>query len=133
MPGRSGILSGQIKAPALLLHNGSVPLQLPVTKEQESGPLNEGGPEQGNYNPSGAPKYAYYGVCGTGVYYIRDAEGRKTDVIVPIDLRESLTAEKPADRPIGVAEPARYRGICPDLDLDLEAETRSLRNEWGRV
>lgn len=68
-----------------------------------------------------------------GVQYICDADGRKTDVIVPIDLWESLTAEKPADEPIGVAEPARYRGIYRDRDLDLEAETRNLRDEWDRT
>jgi len=68
-----------------------------------------------------------------GVHYICDADGRKTDVIVPIGLWESLTAEKPADRPIGVAEPARYRGIYRDLDLDLEAEVRNLRDEWDRT
>jgi len=68
-----------------------------------------------------------------GVQYICDADGRKTDVIVPIDLWESLTAEKPAAEPIGVAEPARYRGIYRDLDLDLEAEARNLRDEWDRA
>jgi len=52
---------------------------------------------------------------------------RKTDVVVPIDLRESLTAERSPDEPIGVAEPARYRGIY--RDLDLEAEARNLRGE----
>jgi len=68
-----------------------------------------------------------------GVQYICDAEGRKTDVIVPIDLWESLTAEKPADRPIGVSEPSRYRGIYRDRDLDLKAEVRNLRDEWDRI
>ncbi|MCT8337586.1 hypothetical protein FKB36_08840 [Methanoculleus sp. Afa-1] len=68
-----------------------------------------------------------------GVQYICDADGRKTDVIVPIDLWESLTAGKPADEPIGVAEPARYRGIYRDRDLDLETEARNLRNEWNRI
>lgn len=68
-----------------------------------------------------------------GVQYICDADGRKTDVIVPIDLWESLTAEKPADETIGVAEPARYRGIYRDRDLDLETEARNLRNEWNRT
>jgi|GEM_PF-733751 hypothetical protein len=88
---------------------------------------------KGNYNPSEAPIYAYLGVCGMGVHYICDAEGRKTDVIVPIDLWESLTAGKPADGPVGVAEPARYRGMYRDLDLDLEAEAKILRDEWDRV
>ncbi|KAF5041329.1 MAG: hypothetical protein KO254_13150 [Methanoculleus marisnigri] len=68
-----------------------------------------------------------------GVQYICDADGRKTDVIVPIDLWESLTAEKPADEPIAVAEPARYRGIYRDRDLDLETEAQNLRNEWNRT
>ena len=42
------------------------------------------GLEQDNYNPSGAPTYAYSGVCGMGMHYICDAEGRKTDTIHPI-------------------------------------------------
>ena len=70
---------------------------------------------------------------GMGVQYIYDAEGRRTGVIVPIDLWDTLSIEKPADKRIGVPDPRKYRGISRDLKADLKAEIRSLRNEWNRV
>lgn len=64
-----------------------------------------------------------------GVQYVYDAEGRKTGVIVPIDLWNTLNAEKPADRQIGIPNSRKYRGIYKDL----EAEVQSLRDEWDRL
>ena len=68
-----------------------------------------------------------------GVQYICDAEGRKTGVIVPIDLWNSLTAEKTAGKRVGVLDPGKYRGIYRGLNVDLNAEIRNLRDEWNRI
>ena len=68
-----------------------------------------------------------------GVQYICDAEGRKTGVIVPIDLWNSLTAEKTVDKRVGVLDPGKYRGIYRGLNVDLKAEIRNLRDEWNRI
>ena len=67
-----------------------------------------------------------------GVRYICDAEGRKTGVIVPIGLWDSLNPEKPAGERVGVPDPGRYRGIYRDLNVDLKAEIRNLRDETPR-
>lgn len=68
-----------------------------------------------------------------GVQYIYDTEGRKTGVIVPIDLWDSLSTGKPANKQIGVPNPGKYRGIYRNLKADLKAEIRSLRDEWNRL
>ncbi|MDN7025688.1 hypothetical protein FGU65_12475 [Methanoculleus sp. FWC-SCC1] len=67
-----------------------------------------------------------------GVQYIYDTEGNRTGVIVPIDIWENLVAGR-ADTPVGIPDPARYRGIYKDLPVNLESETRDLRNEWNRI
>jgi hypothetical protein len=88
-----------------------------------------------------------------GVHYIYDTEGRKTGVIVPIDLWESLDTEKPTgelprargrglpatprtppkDKQVGARDPRKYRGIYRNLNVDLEDEIRNLRDEWNRI
>ena len=70
---------------------------------------------------------------GMGVQYVYDAEGKKTGVIVPIDLWNTLSAGKPADKQIGIPNPRKYRGIYRDLKADLKAEIRDLRDEWNRL
>jgi len=66
-----------------------------------------------------------------GVQYIYDTEGKRTGVIVPIDLWERLTAGR-TGASVGVADPAHDRGIYKDLPVDLEKEIRDLRNDWDR-
>lgn len=68
-----------------------------------------------------------------GVQYVYDADGRKTGVIVPINLWNTLNAGKSADRRIGIPNPRKYRGIYRDLKADLKAEIRDLRDEWNRL
>ncbi len=70
-----------------------------------------------------------------GVQYIYDAKGRKTGVIVSIDLWDAISAGKPIDNRTGVGspDPRKYRGIYRDLKVDLKAEIQSLRDEWDRV
>lgn len=70
---------------------------------------------------------------GMGVQYIYDTEGRKTGVIVPIDLWDTLNTEEPADKQIGAPDPGKYRGIYRDLKADLKAEIQNLRDEWNRL
>ncbi len=70
-----------------------------------------------------------------GVQYIYDAEGRKTGVIVSIDLWDAMSSGKSANKQSGVGspEPQKYRGIYRDLKVDLRAEIQGLRDEWDRV
>ena len=91
------------------------------------------GSEREKYHLPGALISAYSGVCGMGVQYICDAEGRKTGVIVPIGLWDSLNAEKPVGERVGVPDPGKYRGIYRNLNVDLKAEIRNLRDEWNRI
>jgi hypothetical protein len=70
-----------------------------------------------------------------GVQYIYDAEGRKTGVIVSIDLWDAMSAGKSANKQdeVGSPDPRKYRGVYRDLKVDLKAEIRSLRDEWDRI
>jgi len=71
--------------------------------------------------------------AGMGVQYIYDAEGRRTGVIVPIDLWYSLGIEKSAEMSGGAPDPGKYRGIYRSLKVDLKNEIRKMRDEWNRV
>jgi len=70
-----------------------------------------------------------------GVRYIYDAEGRKTSVIVSIDLWNAMSARKSANKQdeVGYPDPRKYRGIYRDLKVDLKAEIQSLRDEWDQI
>ncbi len=70
-----------------------------------------------------------------GVQYIYDAEGRKTGVIVSIDIWDAISAGKSVNKQSGVGstDPRKYRGIYRNLNVDLKAEIRSLRDEWDRI
>ncbi len=65
-----------------------------------------------------------------GVQHIYDADGRKTGVIVPVDLWDC--AERAGEEEIGVSDPRKYRGVYRDRDVDLQDEIRKLRDEWNR-
>ncbi|QYZ80357.1 hypothetical protein E2N92_01320 [Methanofollis formosanus] len=67
------------------------------------------------------------------VQYIYDAEGRRTGVIVPIDLWYSLGIEKSVEKECGIREPEKYRGIYRSLKVDLKDELRKMRDEWDRL
>lgn len=67
-----------------------------------------------------------------GVQYVYNERGKKTGVIVPIDLWEEMgfPIEKTKER---VFLPSRYRGFYKGLKVNLEEEIRNLREEWVRA
>ncbi|KUK67906.1 MAG: hypothetical protein XE11_2642 [Methanomicrobiales archaeon 53_19] len=67
------------------------------------------------------------------VQYIYDSAGKKTGVIIPIDLWETLRDKRLADEPVGISDPGKYRGIYRDLKVDLKTEVRKLRDEWTQI
>ncbi len=58
------------------------------------------------------------------VQYIYNSAGKKTGVIIPIDLWETLRDKQLADEPVGISDPEKYRGIYRDLLVDLKTEIR---------
>jgi hypothetical protein len=71
-----------------------------------------------------------------GVQYVYDVRGKKTGVIIPIELwnEEGLKIEEVEKmEKEEVFKPSRYRGIYKNLRVDLEEEIRNLREEWVRV
>lgn len=48
---------------------------------------------------------------GVNIQYIYDSSGKKTGVIIPFDLWETLRGEWLADEPVGISDPGKYRGI----------------------
>lgn len=80
------------------------------------------------------------------IKYIYDSKGKKTDVVIPIEIwnkskstilkeyekKEDLKEYKKKDDE-KVFKPSKYRGIYHHLKLDLEKETKKLRDEWVRI
>ena len=71
-----------------------------------------------------------------GVQYVYDVIGKKTGVIIPIELWNEKgfkieEAEKMEKEEL--FNPSKYRGIYKNLKVDLEEEIRNLREEWVRV
>ncbi len=73
---------------------------------------------------------------GVQVQYVYDARGKKTGVIIPIEvwnkkgykIEEVEKTEKKE-----VFNPSDYRRIYKNLRVDLEEEIRKIRDEWVRV
>lgn len=71
-----------------------------------------------------------------GIQYVYDVRGKKTGVIIPIELWEEKgfkIEETEKMKKEEVFDPSKYRGIYKDLRVDLEEEIRNLRAEWVRV
>ena len=68
------------------------------------------------------------------VQYIFDEEGRRTGVIVPIDLwsKMSRLAERTQEGK-NDWDPSKYRGMYKNLKVDVTKESRALRDEWTRI
>lgn len=68
------------------------------------------------------------------IKYVYDSKGRKTDVIVPIELwnkdKSRILKEKKETKKM--PKLSKYRGIYKDLTVDLAREAKDLRNEWVR-
>jgi hypothetical protein len=67
------------------------------------------------------------------VEYIYNREGRRTGVIIPIDLwdRISHLAESGQEDEC-VWDPSKYRGMYKNLKVDVKKESKALRDEWAR-
>lgn len=68
------------------------------------------------------------------VQYVYDKKGKKTDVIIPLELWEEIKEEVEERRAVKeeVFIPSEYRGIYKDSGIDLEEEIGGLREEWIR-
>ena len=67
------------------------------------------------------------------VEYIYNREGRRTGVIVPIDLWDKishLAGRIQEDKSIW--DPSEYNGMYKDLKVDVRKESKALRDEWTR-
>lgn len=69
------------------------------------------------------------------IKYVYDSKGRKTDVIVPIELwnQDKSKILKEKNKTKKILKLSKYRGIYKDLTVDLEKEAKDLRNEWVRL
>lgn len=71
------------------------------------------------------------------IEYIYDSNGKKTGVIIPIDIwnknKSKILNEQGEKESKKVFKPSKYRGIYSNLDIDIEKETKKLRDEWVRV
>jgi hypothetical protein len=71
------------------------------------------------------------------VQYIYDSKGKKTGVIIPIEVWEKsklkiIEMESSKDRKKDF-HPSQFRGIYSNMKLDLQQEARKLREEWVRI
>ncbi|MCC7550823.1 MAG: hypothetical protein KO316_04860 [Methanobacterium sp.] len=71
------------------------------------------------------------------VQYIYDSKGKKTGVIIPIEVWEKsklkiIEMESSKDRKKDF-HPSLFRGIYSNMKLDLQQEARKLREEWVRI
>ena len=68
------------------------------------------------------------------VQYIYDEEGRRTGVIVPIELWNKIrNPEKLGRQEKGEWDPSKYRGMYKKHKVDVTKESKSLRDEWTRT
>ncbi len=68
------------------------------------------------------------------IKYIYDSKGKKTGVIIPIELWDSSKSKilKGYQENKGKKrfKPPKYRGIYHNLNPDVDKEARKLRDEW---
>jgi hypothetical protein len=67
------------------------------------------------------------------VQYVYDVRGKKTGVIIPIELWNEMGFKMEYMENKEVFNPSKYRGIYKNLRVDLEEDIRNLRKEWVRV
>lgn len=82
-------------------------------------------------------QYKKKGDCIMSIRYIYDSKGKKTDVVIPIEIwnksKSKILKEYEKREEEKVFKPSKYRGIYHHLKLDLEKETKKLRDEWVRI
>ncbi len=68
------------------------------------------------------------------VQYVYDEDGRKTGVIIPINLWNKISYLVSRDQEEKTNwDPSKYRGMYKDLKVDVKKESAALREEWMRV
>ena len=68
------------------------------------------------------------------VQYIYDKEGKRTGVIVPIELWNKMSSPKQLAREEKSEwDPSKYRGMYKNLKVVVIKESKSLRDEWTRT
>jgi len=67
------------------------------------------------------------------VQYVYDMRGKKTGVIIPIELWNEKWFKMEDMEKKEVFNPSKYRGMYKNLRVDLEEDIRNLRTEWVRV
>lgn len=68
------------------------------------------------------------------IRYVYDSKGRKTDVIVPIEIwnkdKSRISKGKKETKKNLIL--SKYKGIYKDLNIELDKEIKNLRDEWVR-
>lgn len=67
------------------------------------------------------------------VQYVYDENGKKTGVIIPIAIWETVSRQKEAKKPKAAFDPSKFRGLYRSLAINPEKELNSLRQEWERM
>lgn len=68
------------------------------------------------------------------VEYIYNREGRRTGVIIPIDLWDKIShLAEVGQEDKGVWDPSKYSGMYKNLKVDVKKESKALRDEWTRI
>lgn len=58
------------------------------------------------------------------IEYIYDKNGKIKAVVIPISLWEEIKKK--------IFNPSEFRGIYKDLKVDVDKESKELRDEWER-
>lgn len=68
------------------------------------------------------------------VQYVYDKEGKQTGVIVPIELWNRISSPKEGAKKDGAGwDPSKYKGMYKNLKVDVNEESKALRDEWTRI
>lgn len=68
------------------------------------------------------------------VQYVYDIEGKQTGVIVPIELWNKISPPMEGVKKGKIKwDPSKYKGMYKSLEVDVNEESRSLRDEWTRI
>ncbi len=64
------------------------------------------------------------------IRYIMDSNGKKTAVIIPIEIWNKLREEKKTGSLISPYSPKKYRGILKENGFNGREEEIKMRDEW---
>lgn len=71
------------------------------------------------------------------VEYVYDSKGKKTGVIIPLELWEKNKSKfkkiEDLNEDTTSFHPSDFRGIYSNMKFNLEEEARKMREEWVRI